>query len=81
MKELMHVNHILMYNLLVMLILQIPSICMRALLTHYNWDKERLLERFYEFEGNQDRIFKDAHIINPFKKPKLKVSNLVCNHI
>jgi len=48
---------------------------MRALLTHYNWDKERLLEKFYEYEGNQDRIFKDAHIINPFKRPsKLKAS-------
>ena len=50
---------------------------MRALLTHYNWDKERLLEKFYEYEGNQERIFKDAHIINPFKRPsKLKVNKV-----
>lgn len=43
----------------------------RRLLTACRWDKEKLLERYYA--GDQDALFKEAHVVNPAKKPKLKV--------
>lgn len=55
--------------------LQLPKTTTRILLNHFKWDKEKLLERY--FESNQDslnqvKFFKDAHVVNPFNKPKLK---------
>lgn len=46
-------------------VIQLPPTTTRILLHHFRWDKEKLMERFYD--GNQDRLFKDAHIVNPFK--------------
>jgi len=43
----------------------------RRLLTACRWDKEKLLERYYA--GDQDTLFKEAHVVNPAKKPKPKV--------
>ena len=34
------------------------------LLNHFGWDKEKLIERFYD--GDQSRLFDEAHIVNPF---------------
>uniref|UniRef100_A0A915PMM0 RBR-type E3 ubiquitin transferase n=1 Tax=Setaria digitata TaxID=48799 RepID=A0A915PMM0_9BILA len=42
-----------------------PTIC-RLLLHHYKWNKESLLERFYE-STDMDSFFLDANIISPFK--------------
>lgn len=36
------------------------------LLNHFKWDKERLLEKY--FDGNAEDLFKLAHIVNPFNK-------------
>lgn len=47
-------------------VVQIPSTSTRILLNYFNWDKEKLMERFYD--GNQDELFKEAHVVNPFKK-------------
>lgn len=46
---------------------QIPATTTRILLNHFKWDKEKLMERFYD--GDQEKMFKDAHVINPFRKP------------
>lgn len=46
---------------------QIPATTTRILLNHFKWDKEKLMERFYD--GDQEKLFKDAHVINPFRKP------------
>lgn len=48
-------------------VVQIPPTITRILLNHFNWDKEKLMEKF--FDGNQDELFKEARVINPFKKP------------
>nr|XP_002129552.1 E3 ubiquitin-protein ligase arih1 [Ciona intestinalis] len=48
-------------------IVNIPPTTLRILLAHFNWDKELLLEKYYEYDGNQERIFKEAHVVSPFK--------------
>lgn len=48
-------------------VVQIPATTTRILLNYFNWDKEKLMERFYD--GNQDELFKEAHVVNPFKRP------------
>jgi ariadne-1 len=50
---------------------QIPATITRILLNHFKWDKEKLMERYYD--ADQDKLFKEAHVINPFNKP-----NLIC---
>lgn len=47
-------------------IIHMDSTILRILLAHYKWDKERLLERYYECEGNEQKFFDDAHVVNPF---------------
>ncbi|VDK48649.1 unnamed protein product [Anisakis simplex] len=42
-----------------------PTVC-RLLLHHYKWNKESLLERFYE-SSDPDAFFADANIVSPFK--------------
>ena len=37
----------------------------RILLHHFRWDKEKLMERFYD--SDQERLFKEAHVVSPFK--------------
>lgn len=48
--------------------LQIPATTTRILLNHFRWDKEKLMERYYD--GDQEALFKAAHVINPYVKPK-----------
>lgn len=45
---------------------QIPATTTRILLNHFKWDKEKLMERFYD--GDQEKLFAEAHVINPFRK-------------
>lgn len=46
---------------------EIPATTTRILLNHFKWDKEKLMERYYDTD--QEKLFKDAHVINPFRKP------------
>lgn len=46
---------------------QIPATTTRILLNHFKWDKEKLMEKYYD--GDQETFFRDAHVINPFNKP------------
>lgn len=55
-------------------VVQIPTTSTRILLNYFHWDKEKLMEKY--FDSNQDELFQEAHIINPFKdvnavKPKI----------
>jgi ariadne-1 len=46
---------------------------MRILLNHFGWDKEKLLEAYYD--GDQEQLFKDAKIVNPsMRKPPVITS-------
>ncbi|CAF98343.1 unnamed protein product [Tetraodon nigroviridis] len=45
-----------------------PVTITRILLSHFNWDKEKLMERY--FDGNLDKLFSECHVINPSKKPR-----------
>lgn len=48
-------------------VIKLPSTTVRLLLHHFRWDKEKLMERFYD-PNHQDELFRQAHIVNPFKK-------------
>lgn len=52
-------------------VVQIPATTTRILLNYFNWDKEKLMERF--FDGNQEDLFREAHVVNPYKKTNLAV--------
>lgn len=47
-------------------IVEIPPTTTRILLNYFKWDKEKLYERYYD--GDPDRLFKEAHVINPNNK-------------
>lgn len=47
-------------------VVQIPSTVTRILLNHFKWDKEKLMERYYD--GDQDRLFTEAHVISPHRR-------------
>jgi ariadne-1 len=49
-------------------VIKLSPTTVRLLLHHFRWDKEKLMERFYD-PNHQDELFRQAHIINPFKKP------------
>jgi hypothetical protein len=55
-------------------VLELPPTITRILLHHFRWDKEKLMERFYD--GNQDRLFKEAHVVNPFKTKSSSQSSI-----
>ena len=46
--------------------LQIPSTVTRILLNHFKWDKEKLMERYYD--GDQERLFSEAHVVSPHRR-------------
>lgn len=37
----------------------------RILLNHFKWDLEKLYEKYYD--GDQETLFQQAHIVYPFK--------------
>lgn len=47
-------------------VVEIPATTTRILLNHFKWDKEKLMEMYYD--GDQDKLFSEAHVISPFKK-------------
>ncbi|KAF3854860.1 hypothetical protein F7725_022915 [Dissostichus mawsoni] len=51
-------------------VIQNPATITRILLSHFNWDKEKLMERY--FDGNLDKLFSECHVINPSKKPRIR---------
>lgn len=54
-------------------VINIPKTTTRILLNHSNWDKDKLLEKYYD--GDQETFFREAHVVNPFKTIKsLKTS-------
>lgn len=55
-------------------VIQLPPTTTRILLHHFRWDKEKLMERFYD--GDQERLFKEAHIVSPFKTVQRKVRKI-----
>jgi ariadne-1 len=60
-------------------VIKLPSTTVRLLLHHFRWDKEKLMERFYD-PDHQDELFRQAHIINPFKKPHLHTQTSSSSH-
>uniref|UniRef100_W5K6M5 RBR-type E3 ubiquitin transferase n=1 Tax=Astyanax mexicanus TaxID=7994 RepID=W5K6M5_ASTMX len=51
-------------------VIQNPATITRILLSHFNWDKEKLMERY--FDGNLDKLFSECHVINPSKKARTR---------
>ncbi|GIY44975.1 e3 ubiquitin-protein ligase arih1 [Caerostris darwini] len=57
-------------------IVEIPPTITRILLNHFNWDTEKLYEKYYD--GDPDSLFKAAHVVNPvtaISKSKIKSAN------
>ncbi|CAF0916373.1 unnamed protein product [Rotaria sp. Silwood1] len=53
-------------------VIKLPTTTVRLLLHHFRWDKEKLMERFYD-PHHQDELFRQAGIVNPFKRtPQLQ---------
>ncbi|XP_060031579.1 E3 ubiquitin-protein ligase ARIH1 [Erinaceus europaeus] len=50
-----------------------PATITRILLSHFNWDKEKLMERY--FDGNLEKLFAECHVINPSKKSRTRQMN------
>ena len=46
-----------------------PSTVIRMLLNHFRWDKEKLMERYYD--GDPEKLFTEAHVASPFAKPSV----------
>ncbi|XP_076045404.1 E3 ubiquitin-protein ligase ariadne-1 isoform X1 [Oratosquilla oratoria] len=46
-------------------VVNIPVTTTRILLNHFKWDKEKLMERYYD--GDQEKLFNEAHVISPYK--------------
>ncbi|XP_047014211.1 E3 ubiquitin-protein ligase arih1l isoform X1 [Ictalurus punctatus] len=51
-------------------VIQNPATITRIMLSHFNWDKEKLMERY--FDGNLDKLFSECHVINPSKKARTR---------
>ncbi|GFO21343.1 E3 ubiquitin-protein ligase arih1 [Plakobranchus ocellatus] len=51
-------------------VVQIPATITRILLNHFNWDKEKLMERYYD--GDQDKLFLEAHVVSPHRRDPVK---------
>ncbi|XP_041274442.1 E3 ubiquitin-protein ligase ARIH1 isoform X3 [Onychostruthus taczanowskii] len=54
-------------------VIQNPATITRILLSHFNWDKEKLMERY--FDGNLEKLFAECHVINPSKKSRTRQMN------
>eukprot|EP00918_Siedleckia_nematoides_P026310 GHVU01056764.1.p1 GENE.GHVU01056764.1~~GHVU01056764.1.p1 ORF type:complete len:546 (-),score=74.56 GHVU01056764.1:424-2061(-) len=44
-------------------VVQIPATTIRILLNHFKWDKEKLMECYYD--GDQEKLFSEAHVVSP----------------
>ena len=56
-------------------VFQLSRPIVRVLLSHFRWDKEELMSRYYS--GDQEALFKEAHVVCPQKPepahPKVSV--------
>jgi len=59
------VNHMIESINEVYKVTQIPTTTIRILLHHFNWDKEKLMEKFYS--EDQNKIFKEAQVLSPYR--------------
>jgi len=63
-----------------MTVIELPNNVIRILLNHFNWDKHKLFEQY--FDGNKEKLFSDARIVNPYNDmssaPKKKKRNQLC---
>jgi len=48
-------------------VIQIPPTTVRILLNHFKWDKEKLMERYYGDEQDQEKMFLEAKVVSPFR--------------
>uniref|UniRef100_A0A8D8YH36 RBR-type E3 ubiquitin transferase n=1 Tax=Cacopsylla melanoneura TaxID=428564 RepID=A0A8D8YH36_9HEMI len=53
-------------------IVEIPATTTRILLNHFKWDKEKLMERYYD--GDQEQLFAEARVINPLAARSIQPS-------
>lgn len=51
-------------------IVKISKTITRILLSHFEWDKDKLMEKYYD--GDRDKLFAETHIVNPFGENKLE---------
>jgi len=58
-------------------VIQLPVTTTRMLLTHFQWNQERLLERYYD-QGEAE-LFKEAGIIPPMSSTESKDTRKVCD--
>ncbi|XP_007906936.1 E3 ubiquitin-protein ligase arih1 isoform X3 [Callorhinchus milii] len=54
-------------------VIENPATITRILLSHFNWDKEKLMERY--FDGNLEKLFAECHVVNPYKKSRTRQMN------
>jgi len=54
-------------------VIEMPSTIIRMLLNHFRWDKEKLMERYYD--GDQEKLFSEAHVAFPCKSGVLAKSS------
>lgn len=61
-------------------VVEIPATTTRILLNHFRWDKEKLMERYYD--GDQEKLFSEAHVVSPYRKmiPKPPKKNTRISH-
>lgn len=52
-------------------VIRLPLTTVRLLLHHFRWDKEKLMERFYD-PDHQEELFRQAHVVNPFRATQLQ---------
>ena len=57
-------------------LIQMPTSVIRMLLNHFCWDKGKLMERLYD--GDQEKLFTEAHIVYPFAKASALAPNVEC---
>ncbi|KAI5651602.1 IBR domain, a half RING-finger domain-containing protein [Phthorimaea operculella] len=60
------VQHMVDYIKEVNTVVELPATTTHILLNHLKWDKEKLMEWFYD--GDQDQLFARAGVINPFRE-------------
>ncbi len=58
---------------------QLPHTTIRILLNHFKWDKEKLMERYYD--SDQEQLYAEARVVNPYRKSvslpkKVKTENM-----
>ncbi|KAG1680888.1 E3 ubiquitin-protein ligase arih1l [Nymphon striatum] len=51
-------------------VVEIPATTTRILLNHFRWDKEKLMERYYD--SDQEALFKEAHVVSPYRRNSQK---------